>query len=134
MSDSDVGIGRPAVRTNLLNTRTTNLLELVGNGRVFRVPPYQRDYSWSEEQWEDLWTDVVDLRGDRAQRHYMGALVVEGTSDREFSIIDGQQRLATLRDYLKTGMRAALTAEQEAQDGERAAEARGAAADLAGAG
>lgn len=26
----------------------------------------------------------------------MGALVVEGESDREFSIIDGQQRLATL--------------------------------------
>ena len=83
-------------RTNLLNTRTTNFLELVGNGRIFRVPPYQRDYSWSEEQWEDLWTDVVDLRADRAQRHYMGALVVEGTSDREFAVIDGQQRLATL--------------------------------------
>ena len=83
-------------RTNLLDTRTTNLLELVSNGRIFRVPPYQRDYSWSEEQWEDLWNDVSDLRGDRGERHYMGALVVEGASDREFSIIDGQQRLATL--------------------------------------
>ncbi len=83
-------------RTNLLNTRTTNFLELVGNGRIYRVPPYQRDYSWTVEQWEDLWNDILDLHGGRDERHYMGALVVEGQSDREFLIIDGQQRLATL--------------------------------------
>ncbi|MCC7485537.1 MAG: DUF262 domain-containing protein [Burkholderiales bacterium] len=83
-------------KTNLLNTRTTNFLELVGNGRIYRVPPYQRDYSWEEEQWEDLWNDLLELRGRPDDRHYMGALVVEGKSDREFLIIDGQQRLATL--------------------------------------
>jgi hypothetical protein len=83
-------------KSNLLNTRTTNLLELVGNGRIYRVPPYQRDYSWEVEQWEDLWNDILELRGRPDDRHYMGALVVEGKSDREFQIIDGQQRLATL--------------------------------------
>ncbi len=83
-------------KINLLNTRTTNFLELVGNGRIYRVPPYQRDYSWEEEQWDDLWNDIVELRDRSDERHYMGALVVEGKSDREFVIIDGQQRLATL--------------------------------------
>lgn len=83
-------------RSNLLNTRTTNFLELLGNGRVYRVPPYQRDYSWGEEQWEDLWADILDLRERPGALHYMGALVVEARSDREFTIIDGQQRLATL--------------------------------------
>ncbi len=83
-------------KTNLLNTHTTNFLELVGNGKIFRVPPFQRNYSWEEEQWEDLWNDIVELWGKPDDRHYMGALVVEGKSDREFLIIDGQQRLATL--------------------------------------
>ena len=83
-------------KSNLLNTRTTNYLELVANGRIYRVPPYQRDYSWEEEQWEDLWNDILDLRRRSEDRHYMGALVVEAKSDREFLIIDGQQRLATL--------------------------------------
>lgn len=83
--------------SNLLNTRTTNFLELIGNGRRYRVPPYQRDYSWGEEQWEDLWRDIADLHGgDTREPHYMGALVVETTSDRTFDVIDGQQRLATL--------------------------------------
>ena len=83
-------------KANILNTRTVNYMELIGNGKLYRVPPYQRDYSWSKEQWEDLWNDIVELRLRREERHYMGALVVEGKSDREFLVIDGQQRLATL--------------------------------------
>ena len=83
-------------RANVLNTRTITYLELIGNGRSYRVPPYQRDYSWSEEQWEDLWADVLALRPHPERRHYLGALVVEEKSDREFLVIDGQQRLATL--------------------------------------
>jgi hypothetical protein len=83
-------------KTNLLNTKTVNYLDLLGNGKLHRVPPYQRDYSWREEHWEDLWNDLMDLQGDDDGRHYMGALVVEAQSDREFNIIDGQQRIATL--------------------------------------
>lgn len=83
-------------KSNLLNTSTSNLIELLGNGRSFRVPPYQRDYSWGEDQWEDLWNDLLELRDHPDDSHYMGALVVEAKTDREFEIIDGQQRLATL--------------------------------------
>ena len=83
-------------RTNVLSTATINYLELIGNGKAYRVPPYQRDYAWTEEEWEDLWNDVLDLRRETEDRHYMGALVVQGESDREFTIIDGQQRLATI--------------------------------------
>lgn len=82
-------------KTVLLNTRTSTFLDLMGNGKRFRVPAYQRDYSWEEEQWEDLWNDILELRGED-DSHYMGALVLQGESDREFAIIDGQQRLATL--------------------------------------
>lgn len=83
-------------KANLLDTKTVNFLELIGNGKIYRVPAYQRDYSWTDEQWEDLWKDIVERKDNPDDRHYMGALVVEGKSDREFLIIDGQQRMATL--------------------------------------
>ncbi len=83
-------------RSTLLDTRTVNYQELIGNGRAFFVPPYQRDYSWRQEQWEDLWNDITEIHGPHDARHYMGALVVEAQSDRRFVVIDGQQRLATL--------------------------------------
>ncbi len=83
-------------KANLLDTSTANVVELIGNGRIFRVPPYQRDYSWGEEQWEDLWTDILELVESPSDRHYLGALVLEAQTDREFEIIDGQQRIATI--------------------------------------
>lgn len=81
---------------NVLNTSTANYLELIGNGKTYHVPPYQRDYAWQEEEWEDLWNDVVDLRRETSGHHYMGALVIQPNNDRDFTIIDGQQRLATI--------------------------------------
>jgi len=83
---------------NLLDTRTTSFGDLIGNGKIYRVPPFQRDYSWSEENWEDLWQDIKALHINPDSSHYMGALVLQssGNSDKEFTIIDGQQRLATL--------------------------------------
>ena len=83
-------------RANIFNTGTTSYLELIGNGKTYRVPPYQRDYAWTQQEWEDLWNDVVALRGEPDGRHYMGALVVQTHGDREFLVIDGQQRLATI--------------------------------------
>ena len=93
---NDQTVEQAMTRTNVLNTATINFLELIGNGKTYLVPPYQRDYAWTEEAWEDFWNDVLDLRRQADGRHYMGALVVQGRTDREFTIIDGQQRLATL--------------------------------------
>ncbi len=80
---------------NLLNTRTVTFQELLGIGKRYSVPLYQNDYSWTAEQWEDLWLDVMELQPDSERRHYMGAVVVKTESDRLALIIDGQQRIAT---------------------------------------
>src|SRR4028119_1526151 len=85
-------------RTNLLDTRTTSFGDLISNGKIYRVPPFQRDYSWTEENWEDLWQDILRLHNNLSVSHYMGAIVLQSsaTADKEFTVIDGQQRLATL--------------------------------------
>ncbi|MCB9606127.1 MAG: DUF262 domain-containing protein [Polyangiaceae bacterium] len=69
----------------------------MGNGLVYRVPPFQRDYSWTEEEWDDLWQDIVGLLApDGESAHYMGYLVLQTRDERNFDVIDGQQRLTTL--------------------------------------
>jgi hypothetical protein len=77
-----------------LETDTVTLEELLGNGKRYMVPEFQRDYSWTEEQLDDLWRDVVEPP-QAALPHYMGPLVLlrDGTY---LKVIDGQQRLATL--------------------------------------
>jgi uncharacterized protein with ParB-like and HNH nuclease domain len=46
----------------------------------------------------DLWQDIMALHNNPESSHYMGAIVLQSShnSEREFTIIDGQQRLATL--------------------------------------
>jgi hypothetical protein len=80
---------------NLLDTDAVTLNDLFTNGRRFAVPEFQRDYSWREEQWEDLWMDVSAVRNQN-KFHYMGAVVLLDHRDKSYSVIDGQQRLATL--------------------------------------
>lgn len=82
-----------------LNFNTTNstLRRLLGNGLSYRVPPFQRDYSWSEDEWDDLWQDIVAMFEDGGDAsHYMGYLVLQSSDSKRFDIIDGQQRMTTI--------------------------------------
>ncbi len=104
-------------RSSLLATRALSYLELIGNGREFEVPRYQRDYSWTELQWEDLWEDIQRLAEKTDERHYLGTIVLRSTSDRTFEIIDGQQRLATLAIFALSVIRTLSLLAESGVDG-----------------
>ena len=79
------------------NTTNSTFRQLMGNGMSYRVPLFQRDYSWGIDEWDDLWQDLVALFGeDPEPAHYMGYLVLQSADNRVFDIIDGQQRMTTL--------------------------------------
>lgn len=70
----------------------------------FRVPGYQRPYSWTEEEVRELWEDLkaqVVQAGDGAQYHFFGTLLTVDSGEAAvpegvpLEILDGQQRLAT---------------------------------------
>ena len=80
-----------------VNTTTNTFHQLMGSGLSYCVPPFQRNYSWGADEWDDLWQDIVGLFGeDPEPAHHMGYLVLQSSDNREFNIIDGQQRIATL--------------------------------------
>lgn len=60
----------------MLDTETVTLEELFSSGKLYRVPLYQHDYVWDQEQWEALWEDVRESRA-APNPHYMGALVLQ---------------------------------------------------------
>lgn len=73
------------------------------NGKIqYRVPLFQRTYSWDTAQWEKLWDDILGIyRLDKPRNHFIGAIVTLPIHDAperaaKFILIDGQQRLTTL--------------------------------------
>lgn len=73
-------------------------LEKIFNGLSTRyhVPEYQRDYSWTVNQVEELWTDIITAYRT-GHEYFMGAVVLNSrdSQEDEYDIVDGQQRLAT---------------------------------------
>lgn len=73
------------------------------NGRIqYRVPLFQRTYSWKEEHWDRLWNDILDIySSDKSRNHFIGAIVTLPIPDAperaaKYVLIDGQQRITTL--------------------------------------
>lgn len=84
--------------------------------RLFRVPDYQRGYSWGQFQLEQFWEDLMTLDLTKIPYHYTGTLTlapaneenIDGAScwkndawliksgHKPFYIIDGQQRIFTI--------------------------------------
>lgn len=88
------------------NTENRTYRQLLGNGLTYRIPRFQRDYSWGEEEWEDLWADILGtLPADGEPAHYMGYLVLQTTDNRVYEVIDGQQRLTTASLIVLAAMR-----------------------------
>lgn len=80
---------------SILNATTKNYGDLIKGDKTFEVPLFQRDYSWKENNWEDLWQDILNAKKSNSI-HYMGSLVLITKNQKDFQIIDGQQRLTTL--------------------------------------
>lgn len=83
------------------------------NRSIFRIPDYQRGYSWGTLQLEEFWSDILNLLPDR--EHYTGMISLKKL-DKEYTdnekwnderwlldnwnynayhVVDGQQRLTT---------------------------------------
>ncbi len=69
--------------------------------RSLSVPIYQRSYSWGEQQISDFWTDLNGALATGQNQYFLGNIVLsEEGSDDSYTIIDGQQRLATTLIFL----------------------------------
>ena len=68
------------------------------NERIYIIPPYQREYTWSRDEWSDLYDDLTDSISS-TRKHFIGTFMfIESTEDGRdiYNVVDGQQRLTTL--------------------------------------
>ncbi len=75
--------------------------EIIDGNRQYIIPVFQRDFSWTREQCEQLWRDVGRAStGGKDRAHFMGSIVYIGhklsSAFQSWLLIDGQQRLTSL--------------------------------------
>lgn len=85
----------------------SKLLTIEGTHESYRIPKYQRPYSWGTDDWQQLLDDIND-DDSQSDGHYMGSVICVDVSSgapgepRVFELIDGQQRLTTISCLLVT--------------------------------
>lgn len=59
----------------------------------YRIPRFQRPYSWDRENVQEFWDDIVR---DSPPDYFIGSMVVYRDGNQCFGVVDGQQRLTTI--------------------------------------
>jgi uncharacterized protein with ParB-like and HNH nuclease domain/predicted transport protein len=83
-----------------------NFLKFLKQPNQFVIPIYQRTYSWTLKQCQQLWADLLKASEEEVSGHFVGSIVyIEGSlyqvaSVPQLLVIDGQQRLTTLSLFL----------------------------------
>lgn len=80
-----------SVRTELISFKD------IVSKHFFKIPDYQRGYSWETRQLEDFKKDIENLY-TKDYRHFTGTIVATESIENKslFYIVDGQQRITTL--------------------------------------
>lgn len=124
-------------------TASLSIADILSGAFLFNVPAYQRPYSWTRDQTEQLLDDLLEASGlgsfaSPERSYFLGTVLLMDSSEgqlkqltpkmaqREFDVVDGQQRLVTLmmlfavlrdledvdRSFIKRRVNAMLTAQQ----------------------
>lgn len=92
-----------------METRTVSLDSLLTDG-LFDIPSYQRSYSWTSSQLQDLLDDTIYPPDDSS--HFFGNVILDQQEDQYrtghrrrfnvFDVVDGQERLISALIFLHT--------------------------------
>ncbi len=100
-------------------TQNDTYRKLFGNGLTYHIPMFQRDYSWTDTEWQELWSDIQEILESDDSAHYMGYLVLQTKDDRSFDVIDGQQRLTTMSIIMLSILRCLKKVAEEGESTEQ---------------
>ncbi len=107
-----------------MNVKNATLKSLIEGQKQFRIPIWQRQYTWQKDEHEQLWRDLLEqydhlASGDGAlSTHFLGSFVIApvdtmASGVNSFLVIDGQQRMTTLMVVL-CAIRDVLAADEPA--------------------
>ena len=88
----------------------------IDNKIVYKIPKYQREYTWGINEWDQLFDDVIT----NEDGYFLGSYICVSSQTMgvsELEVIDGQQRFTTL-SILLTAIYSKLNANRDNLDDE----------------
>ena len=110
-------VRKNSMNTNGFSAASMHSLNQLFHKNIFRIPDYQRGYSWGNDEIDDFWQDLLNLQENH--QHYTGMITIETVEPRQmkrwskekwlinqgckpYYVVDGQQRLTTIIILIQT--------------------------------
>ena len=80
---------------NVIKCPISTIFEINLSSAYYKIPKYQREYTWSYNEWDALYNDIID----NDNGYFIGSIIginIGDSSAPALEIIDGQQRLTTI--------------------------------------
>lgn len=78
-----------------LTTNTVADVFKITSDKIYKIPKYQREYTWGIKEWDALFTDVTE----NEDGYFLGSYIcvnTESLNGTVLEVIDGQQRFSTI--------------------------------------
>ncbi len=84
-----------------MNFSNTTVGRFLGyRGICYAIPVYQRAYAWGEDNWQYFLSDLLEQLEGKSNYFFGNVLLEVIKKDKEYHIVDGQQRITTLTLFI----------------------------------
>lgn len=100
MIEFDGGLEMATIDTKI-EAKEILFKDLFGSKFAFKIPGYQRQYSWEKDQLEQLFDDIKEAMEFEEESYFLGSVILQVITQKSdesgvYDVVDGQQRLTTL--------------------------------------
>ncbi|WNZ54955.1 DUF262 domain-containing HNH endonuclease family protein [Microbulbifer sp. MKSA007] len=79
-----------------MEAKECKIQDILTENKRFIIPPYQRPYSWNQDNAEQLIDDIIQSYMSDETEYFIGSMICISQGQNSFEVVDGQQRLTTL--------------------------------------
>jgi uncharacterized protein with ParB-like and HNH nuclease domain len=79
-----------------VEAKECKIQDILTENKKYIIPPYQRPYSWNQDNAEQLLDDIYQSFMAEDKEYFIGSMICISKGDNTFEVVDGQQRLTTL--------------------------------------
>lgn len=79
-----------------IEAKETPISNLFSENFIFNIPVYQRPFSWTVDNFDELYNDISNLFENPSVQYFLGSILLQETNKNTYDIVDGQQRITAL--------------------------------------
>ena len=79
-----------------MEAKECKVQDILTENKKFIIPSYQRPYSWTVDNAEQLIDDIYKSSQSEENEYFIGSMICINKGQNQYEVVDGQQRLTTL--------------------------------------